>query len=167
MLKTSPYNCDLYSKRYFDCMLPERHVLLDIMKLVDFSFIKTEVRDLYSDVGRGSIDPERMFKMLFLMFFCNIPSERDLVEQIQVNVLYRYFCGINLDEKIPDHSSFTIFRQRLGKDHFKRLFSRVLTLCIGHGLVEGTHLSFDATVIKANAAVPNKRTAHELLAEAL
>lgn len=166
MLKTSPYNCDLFTKRYFDCMLPERHVLLDIMKLVDFSFIKTEVRDLYSDVGRGSIDPERMFKMLFLMFFCNIPSERDLVEQIQVNVLYRYFCGINLDEKIPDHSSFTIFRQRLGKDHFKRLFNRVLTLCIGHGLVEGTHLSFDATVIKANAAVPNKRNAHELLTDA-
>jgi len=136
------------------------------MKLVDFSFIKTEVRDLYSDVGRGSIDPERMFKMLFLMFFCNIPSERDLVEQIQVNVLYRYFCGINLDEKIPDHSSFTIFRQRLGKDHFKRLFNRVLTLCIGHGLVEGTHLSFDATMIKANAAVPNKRNAHELLTDA-
>ena len=147
-------------------MLPERHVLLDIMKLVDFSFIKTEVRDLYSDVGRGSIDPERMFKMIFLMFFCNIPSERDLVEQVQVNVLYRYFCGINLDEKIPDHSSFTIFRQRLGKDHFKRLFNRVLTLCIGHGLVEGTHLSFDATMIKANAAVPNKRNTHELLTDA-
>ncbi len=166
MLKTSPYKYDLFTKRYFDCMLPERHILLDIMKLVDFSFIKAEVRDLYSDVGRGSIDPERMFKMLFLMFFCNIPSERDLAEQIQVNVLYRHFCGINLDEKIPDHSSFTIFRQRLGKDHFKRLFNRVLTLCIGHGLVEGTHLSFDATMIKANAAVPNKRTAHELLAEA-
>ena len=165
MLKTSPYNCDLFSKRYFDCMLPERHVLLDIMKIVDFSFIKSEVRDLYSDVGRGSIDPERMFKMLFLMFFCNIPSERDLTEQIQVNVLYRYFCGINLDETIPDHSTFTIFRQRLGKKCFKRLFDRILAQCIEHDLVDGSHLSFDATIVKANAAVPNKRTKDELLAD--
>ncbi len=166
MLKTNQYSCDLFTKRYFDCMLPDRHVLLDIVKLVDFSFIEAEVRDLYSDVGRGSIDPERMFKMLFLMFFCNIPSERDLVEQVQVNVLYRYFCGINLDEKIPDHSSFTIFRQRLEKKRFKRLFDRTLAQCIDHDLVDGLHLSFDATIIKANAAVPNKRSKDNLLADA-
>jgi len=148
-------------------MLPERHILLDIMKLVDLSFITSEVRDLYSDIGRGSIDPERMFKMLFLMFFCNIPSERELTEQVQVNVLYRYFCGINLDDTIPDHSSFTVFRQRLGKERFKRLFNRILGQCIAHDLVDGSHLSFDATIVKANAAVPNtKRTDKELIADA-
>lgn len=166
MLKTSQCHCDLFSKRYFDCMLPERHILLDIMKLVDFSFIKSEVQDLYSDVGRGSVDPERMFRMLFLMFFCNIPSERELTEQVQVNVLYRYFCGINLDETIPDHSSFTVFRQRLGKDRFKRIFDRILTHCIDRDLIDGSHLSFDATIIKANAAILNKRTKDKVLADA-
>ena len=166
MLKQNQYNCDLFSKRYIDCMLPKRHILLDIKKLVDFSFVTEEVKDLYSDTGRGSIDPTRMFKMLFLMFFCNIPSEREIVEHVQVNVLYRYFCDINLDETIPDHSSFTIFRQRLGKERFKRLFNRILTQCIEHNLVDGSHISFDATIVRANTAMPNKRTKNELLSEA-
>ncbi len=165
MLKTDQYNCDLFSKRYLDCMLPESHVLLDIKKLVNFSFVTEEVKDLYSDTGRGSIDPTRMFKMLFLLFFCNISSERELVDQVQVNVLYRYFCDINLDETIPDHSSFTVFRQRLGKERFKRLFNKVLEQCIEYNLVDGSHISFDATIVKADAAMPNKRTKKELLNE--
>ena len=166
MLKRNQYNCDLFSKRYIDCMLPKSHILLDIKKLVSFSFVTEEVKDLYSDTGRGSIDPEHMFKMLFLMFFNNIPSERELVEQVQVNVLYRYFCDINLDEAIPDHSTFTVFRQRLGKERFKRLFNRVLTQCMEYDLIDGSHISFDATIVRANAAMPNKRTKNELLTEA-
>ena len=166
MLKRNQYNCDLFSKRYIDSMLPKSHILLDIKRLVSFSFVIEEVKDLYSDTGRGSIDPERMFKMLFLMFFNNIPSERELVEQIQVNVLYRHFCDINLDEAIPDLSTFTVFRQRLGKERFKRLFSRVLTQCIEYNLIDGSHVSFDATIVRANAAMPNKRTKNELLTEA-
>lgn len=125
-----------------------------------------EVKDLYSGTGRGSIDHERMFKMLFLMFFYNIPSERDIVEHVQVNVLYRYFCDINLDEAIPEHSSFTVFRQRLGKERFKRLFNRILAQCIEYDLVDGSHISFDATIVRADAAAPNKRTKNELLGEA-
>jgi len=147
-------------------MLPKNHILLDIKKLVDFSFVTEEVKDLYSDMGRGSIDPTRMFKMLFLMFFCNISSERELVEHVQVNVLYRYFCDINLDETIPEHSSFTVFRQRLGKDRFKRLFNRVLTQCIEHDLVDGSHISFDATIVRADTAMPDKRSKNEFLGEA-
>jgi len=166
MLKQNHYNCDLFSKRYIDCMLPKSHILLDIKKLIDFSFVTEEVKDLYSDTGRGSIDPTRMFKILFLMFFYNIPSEREIVEHVQVNVLYRYFCDINLDETIPDHSSFTIFRQRLGKERFKRLFNRILTQCIEHDLVDGSHISFDATIVRADTAMPNKRTKNELLSEA-
>jgi transposase len=147
-------------------MLPKSHILLDIKKLVSFSFVIEEVKDLYSDTGRGSIDPERMFKMLFLMFFYNIPSERELVEQVQVNVLYRYFCDINLDEAIPDHSSFTVFRHRLGKERFKKLFDRVLTQCMGYDLIDGSHISFDATMVRADAAMPNKkRTKESLLAD--
>src|SRR3989338_2238794 len=165
MLKVNQYNCDLFSKRYLDCMLPKSHVMLDIKKLVSFSFVTDEVKDLYSDTGRGSIDPIRMFKMLFLMFFSNISSERELVDQVQVNVLYRYFCDINLDETIPNHSSFTIFRQRLGKERFKRLFNRILTQCIEHDLVDGSHISFDATIVRADTAMPNKRTKNELLSE--
>ena len=166
MLKTNQYNCDLFSKRYIDCMLPKSHILLDIKKLVSFSFVSEDVKDLYSDTGRGSIDPTRMFKMLFLMFFCNIPSERDLVEHVQVNVLYRYFCDINLDETIPDHSSFTVFRQRLGKKRFKRLFDRILAQCIEYDLIDGSHISFDATIVRADTAISNKRTKNELFAEA-
>jgi len=167
MLKTNQYNCDLFSKRYIDCMLPKSHILLDIKKLVDFSFVTEEVKDLYSDTGRGSIDPERMFKMLFLMFFSNMPSERELVEQVQVNVLYRYFCDINLDETIPEHSTFTVFRQRLGKERFKRLFNRVLEQCIQYDLVDGSHVSFDATIVRADCANPHdKRTKGDVLNDA-
>jgi transposase len=166
MLKVTQYSCDLFSRRYLDCMLPKSNILLDIKKLVSFSFVTDEVKDLYSDTGRGSIDPTRMFKMLFLMFFYNIPSERELVDQVQVNVLYRYFCDINLDEAIPDHSTFTVFRQRLGKERFKRLFNRALDQCIEYNLVDGSHISFDATIVRADTAMPNKRTKNELLGEA-
>ncbi len=167
MLKVNQYNCDLFSRRYLDCMLPKSHILLDIKKLVSFSFVTDEVKDLYSDTGRGSIDPTRMFKMLFIMFFYNIPSERELVDQVQVNVLYRYFCDINLDESIPDHSSFTVFRQRLGKERFKRLFNRALEQCIEYNLVDGSHISLDATIVKADVALPsNKRTKENLLSDA-
>jgi len=167
MLKKNHYNCDLFSMRYIEAMLPKNHILLDIKKLIDFSFVVTEVKDLYSYTGRGSIDPGRMFKMLFLMFFCNISSERELVEQVQVNVLYRYFCDINLDETIPDHSTFTVFRQRLGKDRFKRLFTSVLEQCIQYDLVDGSHISFDATVVRADCARPHdKRTKGGILDDA-
>lgn len=166
MLKKSHYSCDIFSKRYIEAMLPQEHILLDIKRLVKFSFVTEEVKDLYSDTGRGSIDPEKMFKMLFLMYFCNIPSERDLVEQVQVNVLYRYFCDINLDEKMPEHSSFTVFRQRLGKERFKRFFNRILEECIRYDLIEGRHISFDATVVSANVRYPNKRKKEEVIKEA-
>lgn len=150
---------------YLKAMLPEDHILLKIKEQIDFSFVIQETADLYSDVGRGSIDPERMFKLLFLMYFENIPSERELEEQVRVNVLYRYFADINFDETVPDHSSFTIFRERLGKERFKKIFERITKQCIAHKLVDGKHISFDSTLFKANAALPKKKENSEISKE--
>lgn len=162
MLKITQYSSDIFSQMYLKAMLPEDHILLRIKKFVDFSFVVRETADLYSDIGRGSIDPERMFKLLFLMYFENIPSERELVEQVRVNVLYRYFADINLDESVPDHSSFTVFRERLGKDRFKKIFQCIVEQCIRHNLVDGKHISFDNTLFKANAALPKKKEPNQI-----
>lgn len=161
MLKTTQYSCDIFSQMYLKAMLPKEHILLKIKKLVDFSFVLKETEGLYSDIGRGSLDPQRMFKLLFLMYFENIPSERELEEQIRVNVLYRWFADINFDEDVPDHSSFSVFRERLGKERFKRMFQHIVNQCIQHNIVDGRHISFDTTLFKANAALPqSKDTKH-------
>src|SRR3954451_24424742 len=122
---------------------------------LDLSFVRDWTRELYAERGRPSIDPVVFFKLQLVMFFEGIRSERKLVETASLNLAHRWYLGYALDEDLPDHSSLTRIRQRLGVDVFQRFFEQVVDLCQDAGLVWGKELYFDATKVEANAGIPS------------
>ena len=102
-----------------------------------------------------SIDPVVFFKLQLVMFFEGIRSERQLIETASLNLAHRWYLGYALDEDLPDHSSLTRIRQRLGIDIFQRFFEKIVDLCQEAGLVWGRELYFDATKVEANAGIPS------------
>src|SRR4051812_5097994 len=120
---------------------------------LDLSFVRCWVRELYAERGRPSIDPVVFFKLQLVMFFEGIRSERKLIETASLNLAHRWYLGYALDEDLPDHSSLTRIRQRLGIDVFQRFFEQIVDLCQGVGLVWGRELYVDATKVEANASL--------------
>src|SRR5829696_8982245 len=122
---------------------------------LDLGFVREWVQELYAERGRPSIDPVVFFKLQLVMFFEGIRSERKLIEMASLNLAHRWYLGYALDEPLPDHSSLTRTRQRLGIDVFQRFFERVVGFCQEAGLVWGRELYFDATKVEANAGIPS------------
>jgi transposase len=118
---------------------------------LDLRFVWDWARELYADRGRPSIDPVVFFKLQLLMFFEGIRSERKLIETASLNLAHRWYLGYALDEALPDHSSLTRIRQRLGVRIFERFFEKVVDLSQEAGLIWGRELYFDATKVQANA----------------
>jgi transposase len=118
---------------------------------LDLGFVRAWTRELYAKRGRPSIDPVVFFKLRLIMFFEGIRSERQLVETASLNLARRWQLGYALDEQLPDHSSLTRIRQRLGIDVFQRFFDKILDLCQEARLVWGRELYIDATKVAANA----------------
>jgi transposase len=122
---------------------------------LDLGFVREWTRERYADRGRPSIDPVVFFKLQLIMFFEGIRSERKLIETASLNLAHRWYLGYALDEALPDHSSLTRIRQRLGIDIFQRFFERIVDLCQEAGLVWGRELYFDATKVEAHAGIPS------------
>ena len=120
-------------------LIPENHLLLKIDKCIDFDFIYEKAAPYYSDRGRKSIDPVCMIKMLLVGYLYGIKSERRLEEDVTLNLAYRWFCGFNLNDRIPDHSLFSQNRRRRFKDSqlFRDTFNHIVILCIQNGFVTG------------------------------
>src|SRR5829696_4776723 len=118
---------------------------------LDLGFVREWVRELYAERGRPSIDPAIFFKLQLIMFFEGLRSERKLIETASLNLAHRWYLGYVLDETLPDHSSLTRIRQRLGINVFQRFFDKIVDLCQRAGLVWGRELYVDATKIEANA----------------
>jgi transposase len=118
---------------------------------LDLGFVREWMRELYAERGRPSIDPVVFFKLQLIMFFEGIRSERQLIETASLNLAHRWYLGYALDEELPDHSSLTRIRQRLGIEIFECFFERIVDLCQEAGLVWGRELYFDATKVEANA----------------
>ena len=136
-----------------ESLMPEKHFLRDLERLVDFSFVYDKVAELYSNTGRRSVDPVVIVKMMLLGYLYGIDSERRLEQEVQVNIAYRWFLGINLDEPVPDHSTFSQLRRRKfnGTTLFEDIFEQVVRLCIEKGLIAGKLLLTDSTHVRANA----------------
>ena len=134
-------------------LMPKEHFLRDLDNTVDFNFIYEKVELLYSNTGRPSVDPVVLVKMLLLGYLYGIESERKLEQEIRVNIAYRWFLGIELDEPVPDHSTISQLRRRKfnGTTVFRDIFDEVVYKCIEAGLVTGKLLLTDSTHIKANA----------------
>jgi transposase len=129
-----------------------QHPLRQINSLLDLSFVVPAVRDCYGRSGNVSIDPVVILKLMFLLFYYNIPSERELMEQLACRIDFLWFLGYNLDTPIPDHSVLSKARARWGAEVFKNLFVRTVQQCVQAGLVDGRLLHIDSTIVKANAA---------------
>ena len=136
-----------------ESLMPQEHFLRRLDGLMDFSFIYQRVESLYSRRGRPSIDPVVVVKMLLLGYLYGIDSERRLEQEVRVNIAYRWFLGIDLDEPVPDHSTFSQLRRRKfnGAALFEELFDEVVRKCIEYGLIDGKLLLTDSTHVRANA----------------
>ena len=137
-----------------DELIPEDHLLRLIHRYVDLGFIRKKVEHLYSHTGRPSIDPEVLLRMLLIGYLYGITSERRLCEEVKMHLGYRWFVGLSLDDKVPDHSTFSHNRHDRFQESglFQEIFDEIVTQCITHGLVRGEHLTVDATHMKANAS---------------
>jgi transposase len=136
----------------------ERHVPLDhllraIDRFVDLEGVRAHVAPFYSPIGRPSIDPELLIRMLLVGYCFGIRSERRLCEEVHLNLAYRWFCRLGLDGDVPDHSTFS--KNRHGRfrecDLLRELFETVVRRCMGEGLVGGEGFAVDASLIKADA----------------
>ena len=137
-----------------DQLIPEDHLLRKIDKYIDFSFIYDLVEDKYClNNGRPSVDPVMLFKMLFIGYLYGIRSERRLIEEIKVNIAYRWFLGLSLTDTVPDASTISQNRRRrfTGTDIHEKIFDRIVNQAIDLGMVKGSILYTDSTHIKANA----------------
>jgi transposase len=134
-------------------LVPADHFYRHLETTLDLGWVRERVQDRYAERGRPSIDPVVFFKLQLIMFFEGIRSERRLIEIANLHLAHRWYLGYSLDEPLPDHSSLTRIRQRLGLAIFERFFEHVIELCQHAGLVWGEELFFDATKIRANADV--------------
>jgi transposase len=136
-------------------IVPENHLLRLIDRHIDLKFIRDKVKHLYSHTGRPSIDPEVLLRILLIGYLYGITSERRLCEEVQMHIGYRWFVGLNLEDKVPDHSTFSKNRhERFSEsDLFQRIFDEIVNQCVSQGLLTGKHLTVDSTYVQANAAL--------------
>ncbi len=119
--------------------IPTNHLLRSIDRCLDLSDLRHYLADFYSPIGRPSIDPELMIRMLVVGYCYGIRSERRLCEEAHLNLAYRWFCRLSLEDEVPNHSTFS--KNRHGRfrdsDLFRWLFNEVLRRCMDAGLVKG------------------------------
>jgi transposase len=147
-----------------DEFVPQDRLLRAVDRYLDLTEFRDHLASSYSHMGRPSIDPELMIRMLIIGYCYGIRSERRLCEEVHLNLAYRWFCHLSLHDKVPDHSTFS--RNRHGRfrdsDAFRQLFESVLRRCMAEGLVEGEGFATDASIVKADAqrqrAIPGNRS---------
>jgi transposase len=134
-------------------VVPSDHQVRGIAAVLDLSWLHGELAPYHSSTGRPSIDPTLIIRMLILGYIFAIRSERALCREVQVNLAYRWFCGLGLEDKVPDHSAFTRARNERFRDGdiLRRVFERVVGTCIDAGFVGGEGFAVDASLIQADA----------------
>ena len=133
--------------------MPDDHLVREVAAVLDLSWVHAALAPYYPQIGRPSIDPELMIRMLIVGYVFAIRSERQLCREVQVNLAYRWFCELGLEDPIPDHSAFSRARNERFRESgiFRRVFERVVETCIGAGLVGGEGFAVDASLIEADA----------------
>ena len=146
--------------------IPEHHLLRRIDRYMDFRFVRERLRDAYSSMGRPSIDPEILLRLLLVGYLYGITSERRLIEEVRMHLAYRWFTRLGFEQEIPDHSTFSKNRHGRFRDSgiFLEVFEEIVRRCLAAGLVEGKRLTVDGTVVAANAS-PQRGAKPEQLEE--
>ena len=143
----------LFYSFHLDESVPQDHSVRQIAAVLDLSWVHSELASFYPNIGRPSIDPALMIRMLLIGYVFAIRSERAICRELQVNLAYRWFCGLSIEDKIPDHSTFSRARHERFRysDMFRRVFERVVQACMAAGLVGGEGFAVDASLIAADA----------------
>jgi transposase len=137
-----------------ESFVAEDHFLRRIDRVLDLSFVRELTAACYADgKGRPSIDPEVFFRMQLVAYFNGITKDRRLCEEVHDNLAYRWFCRLSLEDDVPDHSSLTRIRDRLGEEVFEAVFRRIVAQCQQKGLVKTLSVMTDATLIAADASL--------------
>ena len=141
------------------------HPLRRVAAVLDFTFVRAEVAQFYGRNGNEGVDPIILVKLMFLLFFDDVPSERELMERLPERLDYLWFLGYNLDENTPHHSVLSKARARWGKEVFENIFLRTVQQCVEAGLVDGKKIHVDSSLIDANASKDSVReSSPELIA---
>ena len=140
--------CDYVYKN----VIPEDHLLKRINAAISFSFVEEKTREFYAKTGRPATSPVMLFKMMIVGFLYNI-SDRRLEEEVRLNMAFKWFVGLDLDDNPPDHSTLTRFRERLGEEGFSTLFNRLVEMAREQGLVNDRLNIIDSTHVSANVDV--------------
>jgi transposase len=136
-----------------------------VASVIDFTFARQEVAHTYGANGNVSVDPAVILKMMFLLFYDNVASERQLTKIIAERLDYLWFLGYGLDQEIPNHSVLSKARARWGNEVFEKLFVQTISICVAAGLVEGSKIHMDGSLIAANASCDSViKTSPELVA---
>src|SRR4051812_1496803 len=134
-------------------LLPDDHILARVDRVLDLSWLRDEVADLYcSDNGRPGIDPEVAVRLMLAGFLLGLVHDRRLMREAHVNIAIRWFMGYALHEVLPDHSSLTRIRQRWGAERFRRIFERTVKACIAAKIATGEIVHIDASLIRADVS---------------
>jgi transposase len=132
--------------------VPKDHLLIKIQEKIDFDFIYSEVKDTYGDNGNVSIPPPVILKMMLLLILYNVRSERELMETIPMRLDWLWFLGYDLDSEVADHSVLSKARARWGVEAFRNFFERIVWQCVEAGLVDGSKIFMDSSLVDADAS---------------
>ena len=136
---------DLFVAAPLRDLIPEDYILRQVDRVLDLSWLRDDVRDLYDESnGRPGIDPEAAMRLMLAGFLLGIVKDRKLMREAQVNIAIRWFAGYRLHETLPHHSSLTRIRQRWGAERFLTIFQRTVSQCVEAGLVGGKTIHIDA-----------------------
>lgn len=137
-----------------DSIIPENHLLRKIKNCINFDFIYEKVSPYYAKNGRKSIDPVVLIKMLLIGYLYGIKSERRLVEKVSLNLAYRWFCEMDIMQKVPEHSIFSQNRKRRFKDAgiFREIFNEIVLQCIKQNIVSGEIGVADGSFLPSNVS---------------
>jgi transposase len=156
----------LFYEFQLDDRIPKDHLLrrIDVFVTAALADLHKELEPYYSDIGRPSVDPELMIRMLIVGYCCGIRSERRLTQEVELHLAYRWFCKLDLEDEIPHHSTFSA--NRLGRfresDVLRHVFERVVWAAMAMGLVKGEGFAVDASVLEANASRYHGKAPEEL-----
>jgi transposase len=146
----------LFYQFHLDDRVPKDHLLrrIDCFVMTALADMHERLKPYYSEIGRPSVDPELMIRMLIVGYCYGLRSERRLTQEVELHLAYRWFCRLDLDDKVPHHSTFSENRLHRFResDVFRHIFERVVVACMAAGLVKGEGFAVDASVMEANAS---------------
>jgi transposase len=144
----------LFYKFRLEDQVPANHLLRKLDALLDFDLVRQQLAPFYSEIGRPSVDPELMIRMLLIGYCYSIRSERRLCDEVRFNLAYRWFCGLGLEAAVPHHSTFSVNRHGRFRESaaFRLVFESVVARCMKVGLVGGEGFAVDASVVEADAS---------------